>query len=82
MSNGDRSDFTVKMMEDVQRGYVAFCADDDDPFAPEALPVMLARAMQQWLDENPQLVVQSTLPITQNGHTIAIHIWYDPATSD
>ena len=82
MSNGNESEFTVKMMEDVQRGYVAFCADEDDPSAPEALPVMLASAMQQWLDDNPELVVHSTLPITQNGNTIAIHIWYDPATID
>jgi len=82
MNSEDGSEFTVKMMEDVERGYVAFSADDDDPSIPEALPVMLASAMQQWLEENPDLVVHSTLPITQNGNTIAIHIWYDPATID
>ena len=82
MSDGNESEFTVRMMEDVERGHVVLSADDDDPSSPEALPVMLETAMQQWLEENPELFVRSTLPIIQNGQTIAIHIWYDPATID
>ena len=41
------------------------------------LPMWLHQALTDWLKENTEYRVRSTLPLVASGQTIAIHVWFD-----
>ena len=83
MSNGNgTNDYAIKITEFSEQGHAIFYADDDSPPPIEEMPHALGQALQNWMAENTEVVMRSSLPIVQNGQTIAIHLWYDPATID
>lgn len=83
MSNGNADEeYSVKITEFPDYGHVIFCADDESPPPAEDLPGTLGLALQDWMGENPLVVVRASLPIVQHGQTIAIHLWYDTSPSD
>ena len=73
--NGD----TGTAIDFVERpGYVLICPQD-----PARLPANIAlvvnTALLDWLKRNPAIRVRTVLPITQDGQTTAVHLWYDRA---
>jgi hypothetical protein len=58
-------------------GWVLFVPSPGDPPPPDELPYALSQALEKWLKGQPGIRVRSTLPITQNGHTIGIHVWFE-----
>ena len=63
---------------DVEPGWCLFKPHDDEPPPQENTPFYLNDALHRWLVQNKDLIsVRATLPIVQNGHTIAIHVWFD-----
>ena len=53
------------------------------PQEPARLPANIAllvnTALLDWLKRNPAIRVRTVLPVTQDGQTTAIHLWYDRA---
>lgn len=43
----------------------------------ERLPKILDHALHDWLRNHPTRRVRTVLPITSQGNTVAIHVWYD-----
>ncbi|MBC8871906.1 MAG: hypothetical protein H8E44_20955 [Planctomycetes bacterium] len=62
----------VKMGE----GWFYFEAGKSKPNL-ENLPLLLNRAMFEWLQEDPAIVVRNTLGIVADGVPLGIHVWYD-----
>jgi len=59
-------------------GYVLICPHDlENP--PAAIALILNNALNDWLKKHPSIRVRSILPITKDGQTTAIHLWYDQA---
>lgn len=58
----------------------AYFAPDKEPPRKADLPLWLNRALNDWLQENPNKRVRSSLGIVSDGITVAIHIWYDDIT--
>ncbi len=73
--NGSSMGFTN--MIEMGPGWVLFVASQSDPPPAEKLPFALSQGLEQWLRSQPAIRVRSTLPITQAGDTIGIHVWYD-----
>ena len=44
---------------------------------PARVPAFLNLDLIQWLKENKQVKIRATLPMVENGNTVAIHVWYD-----
>lgn len=44
---------------------------------PEQVPAVLNFGLMRWLKDNKQIRVRATLPMVEDGHTVAIHVWYD-----
>ncbi|MCH2130278.1 MAG: hypothetical protein MK179_14125 [Pirellulaceae bacterium] len=81
MSNGHGSEnYTITITLFPEQGHAIFYAEGESTPSAEELPQALGQALQSWMGDNPAVVVRSSLPIVQNGHTIAIHLWFDPAT--
>lgn len=57
-------------------GWACFRAGQKNP-APELLPTYLNHVFFSWLQRNQEFTVRATLPIVENGNTVAIHVWYD-----
>jgi len=72
--NGSSKGFTN--MIEMGPGWVLFVASQSDPPPAEELPFALSQGLEQWLRSQPAIRVRSTLPITQAGDTIGIHVWY------
>lgn len=66
---------TINVVE-MGEGWIFFELGDVKP-SPHKLAYTLNRAMYDWLQDNPQVVVRNTLPIVAEGITVGIHIWYD-----
>ena len=62
-------------------GWVVYQAGTPPP-AEEDLPLALSQHLQKDLTENPSVRVRSSLPIVQNGNTVAIHLWYDDLAAE
>lgn len=43
----------------------------------ERLPILLSKTLFHWMSKNPQFRVRNTLPIVEDGYTVAIHVWFD-----
>jgi len=61
---------------DMAAGWACFLASGTPPKADE-LPLYLSKAAAAWQKQTPTLKVRATLPIVQNGNTIAVHVWFD-----
>ena len=57
-------------------GWVYFTPGDPPP-PPARVPAFLNLDLIQWLKENKQVKIRATLPMVENGNTVAIHVWYD-----
>ena len=44
---------------------------------PSELPMLLSRAVDQWMERHPERRVRGTLAIVVGGNTVALHVWYD-----
>lgn len=73
--NGDSKGFTSVVP--LGPGWVLFLASPSDPPPANDLPFALSQGLEQWLRSQPDVRVRCTLPITKDGNTIGIHIWYD-----
>jgi hypothetical protein len=63
-------------------GWLLMMANASDPPPPDELPLALSQALEHWLREERGVRVRSTLGIVRHGHTVGIHVWYDPAGGD
>jgi hypothetical protein len=70
------SEFTLDRIE-LGTGWVCFQGGEENPPAPEQLPVILNDAITDWLLRNPEFKVRTTLPVVVDGNTIAINVWFD-----
>lgn len=43
----------------------------------ERLPIRLSRVFFRWMQERPHYRVRHTMPIIEDGHTVALHVWFD-----
>ena len=57
-------------------GWVCFQAGEKPP-ALEQLPGYLNHACYAWLQRNSEFAVRATLPIVEQGYTVAIHVWFE-----
>lgn len=67
--------FTIDRLE-MGTGWVCFQPGDHPP-PPDQLPGYLNQAFYTWLERNPDFRVRSVLPITQDGQTVLIHVWFE-----
>jgi hypothetical protein len=74
-SNGDSD---IKIAIEQLSNYVLF-APQDLANVPKGIAVIINRVMVNWLKENPGVRIRAALPITQDGQTTALHLWYDRA---
>lgn len=61
---------------DVDTGRAVF-RPSGTPTQPENLPLYLSKTIAAWLNQTPSLTVRATLPIVQNGNTVAVHVWFE-----
>ncbi len=73
--NEPRSTVTIERV-DMGTGWACFQAAENQPL-PEHLSRWLNRNFSEWLDRHPEFRVRATLPIVDDGQTVAIHVWYD-----
>ena len=45
----------------------------------ERLPGLIDRTLTDYLTKHPAIRVRATLPILDDGFTVAVHVWYDPS---
>jgi hypothetical protein len=43
------------------------------------VPKLLNQSLIYWLRSGAAATVRQTLPIVEDGNTIALHVWFDPA---
>lgn len=72
---GPDTPYTIDRIE-MGTGWVCFRGGDDPP-PPAELPSILSEAMSEWLTRNSEFRLRTALPIVQDGHTMAIHVWFD-----
>lgn len=70
-----KDEYTIDRVEP-RTGWACFQAGETPP-PPAELPAHLNQVMCDWLERNPNFRVRATLPITENGCTVAIHVWFD-----
>ncbi len=58
-------------------GWVLLVPSQEGPPEPEQTPTLLHRTLCKWLKQNPHLRVRATVPIVEQGNTMAIHVWFD-----
>jgi len=68
----------VKITIEERSNYVLFCPHDLAN-VPKDIAVIINRVMIDWLKAHPGVRIRTALPITQDGQTIALHLWYDRA---
>ena len=61
---------------DIADGWVCFQAGEKPP-APDQLALYLSHTMTNWLKRNSEFRVRTVLPMTVEGNTVAIHVWFD-----
>jgi hypothetical protein len=73
------SQVTIDTVDNQDKRYAFFCAGKNPP-KNEALPELLNRTLQKWIEENDGKRVRSTLGIVQGGDTVAIYAWHELVT--
>jgi len=76
MSNDGKAEKVSVTLGIIREGWAYLQSGEKEPDA-DMLPAILDRAINDWLRERKDIKVRAALPIQRNGHTIAIHIWYD-----
>ena len=71
----ERTQYTIDRVE-MGSGWACFQAGENPP-PLEMLPGYLNHTFYSWLQRNPEFQVRTTLPIVENGNTVAIHVWFD-----
>jgi hypothetical protein len=56
--------------------YVLICPHDAATLPPN-IAAIINQALLDWLKQHPAVRVRAALPITQDGQTTALHLWYD-----
>ncbi len=73
--NGDgKIEIGVEIKTD---GWVMFRAGITPTIDIRQVPNALSEIMSAWLKDRPDLHVRSTLPIVEDGYTVAIHVWFE-----
>ena len=57
-------------------GYVLICPRDTTNH-PADIALILNGALNEWLHKHLGIRVRAALPITRDGQTVAIHLWFD-----
>jgi hypothetical protein len=57
-------------------GYALICPRDTANH-PADIALILNRAFNDWLRKHAGIRVRAALPITRDGQTVAIHVWFD-----
>lgn len=60
----------------VAHGYIIVHADDITTPSVDT-SVAVSQTVEKVLKDKPTMRVRSTLPIVKEGHTVAVHIWFD-----
>lgn len=68
-------DYTIDRVE-FRTGWACFQAGDSPP-PKDQLPGHLNQCLCEWLERNPDFRVRATLPIVEDGYTVAIHVWFE-----
>jgi len=68
-------EFTIDRVE-LSTGWVCFQSGATPP-PLEQLPAHLNQCLCDWLQRNETFKVRCTLPITERGNTVAIHVWFE-----
>jgi hypothetical protein len=76
MSNGNGVASVTIDVEEPIPGWIRFTPEETPP-APDQLPVLLERAMCDWLLAHASCKPRAALAIVSEGATLAIHLWYD-----
>lgn len=63
--------------QQVATGYVVFTCGSERPPPHEAMPLLLHKCVQKWVNQNPIIKIRTVLPIVEGGNTVAIHVWFD-----
>ena len=58
--------------------YVLICPHDPG-MLPVNIAIIINNAFMDWQKKHPGIRIRTVLPITQDGQTIALHVWYDGA---
>lgn len=45
----------------------------------ERFPGLIDRTLTDFFRKRPGLKVRATMPIVEDGFTVAVHVWFDPA---
>jgi hypothetical protein len=76
MSNGREPHQVTVTVSEVQPGWIVVQAGDPPP-ADRDLPIFLSRALVDWIRSRPACRVRTVLPLTHEGTTRVLHVWYD-----
>jgi hypothetical protein len=60
--------------------YVLICPHDATNL-PSNIAAIINRPLTDWLKRTPGIRVRAMFPITQDGQTTAVRVWYDSAAS-
>jgi hypothetical protein len=61
-------------------GYVLICPRNSAT-PPANIALIVNAALTDWLKKTPNIRVRTVLPITRDGQTTAVHLWYDSPDS-
>ena len=65
-------------VETKAEGWVVFRPGITPTTDMRRVPTALSEIMSDWLKDRPNLQVRTTLPIVEDGNTVAIHVWFQP----
>ena len=58
------------------KGWVMFRAGITPTTDVRRVPTAINEVMTAWLKERASLLVRATLPIVEEGNTVAVHVWF------
>jgi hypothetical protein len=61
--------------------YVLICPHDSKTL-PANIALIINTAFLDWQKKHPGVRIRTVLPITQDGQTVALHVWYDRADTE
>jgi hypothetical protein len=64
-----------------QPNHVLICPHETTNL-PLNIAIIVNRAFMDWLQKHPGIRIRTILPITQDGQTTALHVWYDRSDVD
>jgi hypothetical protein len=58
-------------------GWIMFRAGITSGTDLSRIPTLLNETLIGWLKDRPNVQIRTTLPIVQDGCTVAVHVWYN-----